>query len=150
MTQWIVKDKLGQFIGQPDGFVSITAIENRFFVCDCPTAPTGDFVVEFPEIYRGCNELYLFDNGKRTLGIADENIQLSEEVDYKNRRAIMYTTEQLALRLDMIKWIALNVFVPDKQRMLGADTTTTVQDIEGFTDDKLLKRYVAENLYYDL
>jgi hypothetical protein len=150
MAQWIVKNRLANFDSQPAGFNAVSALENRFFVCECPTQPTGDFVVAFPEQYYGCDELYLFDNGKRTLGIADTRIQLSEELDYKRRRAIMYTAEQLALRLDMIKWIALNVFVPDKQRMLGADTASTVQEIEAFTDDKLLRRYVAENLYYDL
>jgi hypothetical protein len=150
MAQWILKNRSGQFDDQPEGFNPISALENRFFICECPTQPTGDFVVACPEQYQGCDELYLFDNGKRTLGIADTRIQLSEELDYKYRRAIMYTSEQLALRLDMIKWIALNVFVPDKQRMLGADSAAIVQDIEAFTSDKMLRRYVADNLYYDL
>jgi len=65
----------------------------------------------------------------------------------------MYTEEQILFRLGMIKWIALNVFIPDKQRMQGLSNTDIevfVQAIESFTSDKLLKDYVAENLYYDL
>ena len=153
MAQWIVKNKLGQFDGQPDGFNAIHALENRFFVCECPSEPTGDFVIPCPEQYHGRDEIYLFSNGKRTLGLLDSSIQLSEEVDSKNRRAIMYTEEQVLFRLDMIKWIALNVFIPDKQRMqglAGADVEVLVQAVESFTSDKLLKNYVAENLYYDL
>lgn len=153
MTQWIVKNKFAQFDDQPEGFSTISALENRFFICECPTQPLGDFVLACPEQYQGCAEIYLFGNGKRTLGILDVRIQLSEEVDNKNRRAIMYTEEQILFRLGMIKWIALNVFIPDKQRMQGLSNTDIevfVQAIESFTSDKLLKDYVAENLYYDL
>lgn len=153
MPQWIVKNKLGQFDGQPDGFNAIHALENRFFVCECPSQPAGDFVIPCPEQYQGRDEIYLFGNGKRTLGLLDSSVQLSEEVDNKNRRAIMYTEEQVLFRLGMIKWIALNVFIPDKQRMqglTGSDVEVLVQAVESFTSDKLLKDYVTENLYYDL
>ena len=153
MAQWIVKSRLGQFDGQPNGFVAVSALENRFFVCECPTQPLGDFVVAYPEQYRGCEEMYLFGNGKRTLGLLDDRIKLSEEVVSTNRRAIMYTDEQVLFRLGLIKWIAINVFIPDRQRLQGlssADVEVLVQAVESFTSDKLLKDYVTENLYYDL
>lgn len=153
MSQWIVKNKLGQFDGQPDGFNAVHALENRFFVCECPSEPVGDFVIACPDQYRGRGEMYLFGNGKKTLGLIDSSIKLSEQVDNKNRRVIMYTEEQVLFRLGMIRWIALNVFIPDRQRMQGLssnDVEALVQAVESFTSDKLLKDYVAENLYYDL
>lgn len=151
--QWVVKSHLGQFDGQPEGFRPIHAIENRFFVCECPTMPNGDFVVEYPEIFDNCSELYMFPNGKRTLGIVDKRIQLSDDMDKKYRRTIMYTDEQIAFRTEIIKWIALNVFLPDKKRMLNINDDEVLritQDIENITDDRLLKDYVKENLYYNL
>ena len=65
----------------------------------------------------------------------------------------MYTDEQLALRLEMTRWIALNVFLPDKKRMLNIsdeEVARTTQELESFSDDRLLRDYVKENLFYNL
>lgn len=151
--EWVVKNHWGQFDGQPEGFEICYAIENRFFICECPTRPNGDFVVAYPEAYKGYSELYQFQNGKRTLGLTDTRIQLSDTFDNKARRSIIYTDEQIALRHEIIKWIALNVFLPDKQRMMNIDSGEVdriTQEIETITDDRLLKDYVKENLYYNL
>lgn len=151
--EWVVKNQQGQFEDQPEGFWCDYAIENRFFVCQCPTRPHGDFVVEFPEKYQGYSELYQFHNGKRTLGIVDTRIKLSSEADAKGRKTIEYTPEQIALRHELIKWIAANVFLPDKLRMknLGDDHRDKIlSEIEAITDDRDLKDYVKENLYYNL
>lgn len=151
--EWVVKSPLGQFDGQPEGFRTLYAIENRFFVCECSVKPMGDFVVEFPEKYQGYSELYQFPHGKRTLGIVDPRIQLSGEADAKGRKTIEYTPEQIALRHELIKWIATNVFLPDKLRMknLGDDHRDKIlSEMEAIADDRDLKDYVKENLYYNL
>lgn len=151
--EWVVKNHWGQFEGQPEGFRVQYAIENRFFICECPTRPIGDFVVAYPDAYSGYLELYQFQNGKRTLGLMDSRIQLSDTFDNKARRSIIYTYEQIALRHEIIKWIALNVFLPDKQRMMNISSTEVdriTQEIDNITDDRLLKDYVKENLYYNL
>jgi hypothetical protein len=156
MAQWLLKNSSGIFDHsrpQPDDFKLIDAIENSFFVAECSVQPNGDFVVEFPQQFWGCLEFFWFQNGKKTLGLTNQSIALSTEVDSKNRRAIMYTNEQMDFRIIMIKWIALNVYIPDRARMQGLNETVVHQltlDIEGMNDDRLLKQYIKDNLYYDL
>jgi hypothetical protein len=156
MAQWILKNSSGIFdhgLTQPTDFQLIDAIENSFFVARCPTQPNGDFVVEFPEQFHDCLEFFWFPNGKKTLGLTNKTIALSTDVDSKNRRAIMYTADQMDFRISLIKWIALNVWIPDKKRMQNLDDSTVQQlilGIEGLDDDRLLKQYITDNLYYDL
>jgi hypothetical protein len=156
MAQWILKNDSGIFnhhAPQPDGFKMIGSLENSFYIAECDSQPNGDFVVEFPEEFYHSMEFYIFPHGKRLLGVNNTNIPLSEDVDKKNRRAIIYTDEHMIFRISLIKWLALNVWIPDKTRMLSLDDQTVsklVQDIQDLNDDILLKRYIADNLYYDL
>jgi hypothetical protein len=156
MAQWLLKNSSGIFdhaMSQPDDFKLIGSAENSFFLAECSTQPDGDFVVEFPQQFWGCFEFYWFPNGKKTLGLTNKTIALSAEVDSKSRRAIMYTAEQIDFRISMIRWIALNVWIPDKTRMLNLDNSTVqrlISDINGLTDDVSLKQYITTNLYYDL
>lgn len=154
--KWIVKSYRGQFDNQPQDLRAQYAIENRFFVCDCADKPNGDFVIEFPEQFHGISTqfIYLFQNGKRAFVHLTEEygISLSEDADHKGRRAIQYTPQQIQFRLDLIKWIALNVFLPDKKRMLNidqAEVERVTNEINSFSDDRLLKDYVRDNLYYN-
>jgi hypothetical protein len=156
MTQWVLKNSSGIFnhvLPQPDGFTLIDAIENSFYIAECPTTPNGDFVVELPEQFNNNLEFYIFPNGKKLLGLTNKTIELSETVDKKNRRSIIYTQDQLDFRISLMKWLALNVWIPDKKRMKNLDDSTVQQlisDIQEFTDDLLLKKYINLNLYYDL
>lgn len=152
--RWVAKSIRGNFYNQPEGFRALYAIENSFFVCECPVAPNATFVKEFPERYHNTNILYEVQNGKRVFLSLDpaHGIKLSEDTDKKYRRAVQYTPEQIALRLELIKWITLNIFLPDKQRLLNIDPAEVeriTQEVESFDDDRLLKDYVRDNLMYD-
>ena len=156
MKQWVLKNSSGIFdhsLSQPEGFLVIDSIENSFFIAECPTTPNGDFVVEFPEQYHGNLEFHVFPNGKRLLGLTNTSIPLTEDVDKKNRRAIIYTEDQLNFRIGLIKWIALNIWIPDKKRMMNLSDSAVQQlilDVQGLNDDLLLKEYIKNTLYYDL
>jgi len=156
MKQWILKNSSGIFdhdVSQPDGFLTIDCIENSFFIAECPVEPNGDFVVEFPTEYHNNLEYHIFPNGKKVLGLTNKEINLSKDVDSKRRRAIMYTEDQMNFRISLIKWLALNVWIPDKKRMKNLDDSVVQQmilDITGLNDDMLLKKYISDNLYYDL
>jgi hypothetical protein len=154
--RWVVKSHLGRFGKQPQGFKTHFSIENQFFVCDCPVRPDSDFVVEFPEKFHGIGAqyIYLFNNGKRAFIYLGEEyeIALSQDGDHKGRKAMQYTPAQLEFRLELIKWIALNVFLPDKQRMLNIDQAEVerfINEVQAINDDRLLKDYVKDNLYYN-
>lgn len=154
MRFWIVKDKLGNFENQPAGFKVITAIENSFWRCVCPIKPLAPFVVEFPAKQEEQYWYYIWQSGKKLL--ADPfggRVQASVEKDSKGRRTYTYTQEQMDMRLDLIKWLALNVWIPDKQRLQNLDESVVqkyIDDINAFNNDVEAKEYVVNNLYYDL
>lgn len=156
MATWIVKNTQGafDFSEQPEGFRTVMGIENRFFICECPTQPVGEIVLEFPIVYPDWHIIYIYTNGKRVLnGTFDGPIELSEDLDRKNRRAIIYTSEQLSLRLQVIQWLALNVWIPDKQRMLQLEPSEVAAlqaGIQACVSDVEAKQYVTDNLYYNL
>ena len=156
MTTWIVKNTAGafDFTTQPEGFKTVMGIENRFFICECPTEPLGEIAVEFPIDHPEWYLIYTFTNGKRVLnGTFGGLIELSEDLDRKFRRAIIYTSEQLSLRLQVIQWLALNVWIPDKQRMLQLEASEVAllqAGIQACISDVEAKQFVVDNLYYDL
>jgi hypothetical protein len=156
MKQWILKNSSGIFdydLSQPDGFLVIDSIENSFYIAECPVEPNGDFVVEFPPEYCNNLEYHIFPNKKRVLGLTNKEINLSDDVDKKRRRAIIYTEDQMNFRISLIKWLALNIWIPDKKRMKNLDDSVVQQmisDITVLNDDMLLKKYISNNLYYDL
>jgi hypothetical protein len=154
MAYWIVKDKMGNFENQPDGFKVITAIENSFWRCECPSEPIALFVVEFPAEQEEQYWYYIWPSGKKLLADPFEGrVHVSEEKDSKGRRTYTYTQEQMDMRLALIKWLVINVWAPDKQRLENLDNATVQQyidDINAFNNDVEAKEYVVNNLYYDL
>lgn len=156
MPIFIVKSQSGNFDStvKPEGFRGISALENRFFICESPTKPEGKFVVEFPdEEYAKINH-YLFKNGKKVwLDVFDGKVNLSEDVDRKNRRVIQYTEDQMKVRLSIIVWIMLNVFLPDKARLMNLSEVEIQKyknDIISLSDGELARQYLETNFYYDL
>lgn len=157
MKKWFVKKWNGTFEegSQPQGFSAITSIENRLFLCECPTKPDGVFVVEFPEEAQPPQwEYYTYENGKKLwYDPWNGSVPFEEEVDYKNRRRVMYTSEQLAIRINLIKWIAINCWIPDRARIYNISLegmNQQISEVLEINDESAITAYVKENLYYDL
>ena len=145
---------MGNFENQPEGFKVITAIENSFWRCYCPERPNAPFVVEFPAEQEEQYWYYIWPSGKKLLADPfNGRVQASEEKDSKGRRIYTYTQEQSDKRLALIRWLVINVWVPDKQRLNNLDNETVkkyIDDINTFNNDVAAKEYVVNNLYYDL
>ena len=159
MAQWLIKHQNGNFDfdQQPAGFKVVVSFENKFWLCDCAEMPNGEVVIEFnkyQDIKPNWFLYYGLPNGKKTIvDVFAGNVKLSEILDNRNRRAIMYSDEQLSMRLDIMKWLSLNVWIPDKQRVLGLDDAaveTLRSEVEALSDDISAKAYIQSNLYYDL
>ena len=157
MSQFIVKNESGTFVlgSQPIGFVALSALENRFFICESPITPNGDFVVPFPEEQQTEYLFYPYPNGKKLwFDPFNGSVEFDTVVDNKNRRAIMYTDAQLSIKLSIMKWLMLNVWIPDKARMLNMTTEETAVYIDyvnnNLTDDISARTYINKNLYYNL
>lgn len=151
---WLVKHKTGNFENQPEGFKAITAIENSFWRCVCPVEPNAEFYVEFGPVQEEQYWFYIWQSGKKLL--ADPfggRVHASEEKDSKNRRTYTYTQEQMDMRLALIKWLVINVWVPDRKRienLTDEQAQKYIDDINTFNNDVDAKEYVVNNLYYDL
>ena len=145
---------MGNFENQPEGFKVITAIENSFWRCYCPERPNAPFVVEFPAEQEEQYWYYIWPSGKKLLADPfNGRVQASEEKDSKGRRIYTYTQEQSDKRLALIRWLVINVWAPDKQRLNNLDNETVqkyIDDINTFNNDVAAKEYVVNNLYYDL
>lgn len=158
MPFFIVKNESGTFIHseQPEGFkvVGGGAIENRLFIVECPVAPNSEFVVEYPDEQYAKHIFYQHPQGRKLwydpFGGA---VEFGEEVDNKNRRKIIYSDEQLTLQLDYMKWLMLNVWIPDKKRMYGiADdiVQTYIDAVNALTNAEDARTYIRKNLHYNL
>ena len=156
MTIYIVKSQDGNFdmSEQFEGFKVISALENRMFICESPLMPVSEFAIEFPPEEYAKMLFYPFPNGKKLwFDPFDGQVVFGDEVDSKRRRAIQYTDEQLAIRLSIIKWLMLNVWVPDKKRMYDIPdeiTDSYIAKINALTDDVAARTYLEKNLYYNL
>jgi len=156
MAFYIIKNRTGTFVPgtQPDGFKAILGIENRLFIAECSSAPTGEFVVIFPpEQYALLVFYHYAGNKKLPFDPFNGEVQFDDVIDKKGRRRIMYTDAQLADRLDMFKWMMLNVYLPDKARitqMTQADVDRVTVEINALPDDTAAQQYLITNLYYDL
>ena len=64
----------------------------------------------------------------------------------------MYTAEQLAQRLEIWRWIAINLFVPDRERIIGDSGATNqyLSEIALISTDTDMRQYIIDNLYYDI
>jgi hypothetical protein len=156
MAYYIVKNRTGTFEPgtQPDGFAAVLGMENRLFIVECPVVPNGEFVAVFPDTMYQQRAFYLYgSNKKMPFDPFNGEVIFEDVVDKKNRRRIMYTDAQLALRLDMFKWMMLNVYLPDKARMQSmsqTDVDTAIAEINALPDDIAAQTYLTTNLYYDL
>ena len=156
MPRYIIKSQTGTFAPgtQPEGFKTFTALENRLFMVDCPTPPNSEFVVEFPAELHAAFVLYPYANGKKLpFDPFFGAVQFGNEVDNKNRRAIQYTEEQLSARLTVMKWLMINVWIPDKARMYDTPTEIVglyIAQVNALTDDVAARTYLQKNLYYNL
>ena len=154
--QYIVKNESGTFNSddQPVSFKALSAIENRLFICECDETPNGEFVVEFPEDQQRKLMFYVHANGKKLPFDPFKGlVTFGTELDNKNRRTILYTAEQVADRLAIMKWLMLNVWIPDKARMYSIPTDIVQSYIDranSITDDVEAKNYINKNLYYNL
>lgn len=157
MPYYVVKNQEGTFHAgsQPDGFATAHgAIENRLFICVCPTVPNGEFVVEIPNEQLDNFRFYPYSNGKKLpFDIWNGEVKFGEEVDNKRRRVIMYTDEQLAKRLSIQKWLMLNVWIPDKARMYNIDQNIVdgyIAAVDALQDDEAARIHIIKNLHYNL
>ncbi len=156
MPQWIVKNITGTFAPgtQPDGFKALLGIQNRFFVCECPVQPNGDFVVEFPTEQQARFVMFQYSNNKKLpFDPFNGAVEFDAEVDAKGRRKIKYSSDQLAARLQIFKWFMLNVWIPDQQRMLGTPQEVSdryVAQVNALTTDEEAQIYLQSTLYYNL
>lgn len=154
--KYIVKNESGTFdaADQPDGFVAIAAIENRLFICESPTEPVGDFVVLFPEEQQQQMIYYAYPNGKKLpFDPFNGAVEFGLEVDNKNRREIIYTEEQMNTKLTIMKWLMINVWIPDKARMYSVPeeiVASYIVAVNNLTDAVTARTYIDKNLYYNL
>jgi hypothetical protein len=156
MALYIVKNTSGTFAPdtQPDGFRAILGIENRLFITECPTPPNGELVVEFPqEIYDQLPYYHYAGNKKLPFDPFNGAVTFEDVIDKKGRQRILYTDAQFALRLSIMKWMMINVYLADKARMQSmtqAEVDTATAEINALPDDITAKSYLATNLYHDL
>lgn len=158
MPYYIVKNDTGNFYAseQPKGFKALGggALENRFFICECPTVPVTCFAVVFPEEELAKHVFYQHPNGRKLpCDPFEGRVKFGDVVDNKNRRAIIYSEEQLAIQLSIIKWLALNVWIPDKKRMYEIPeeiVQSYIDAINKLTDAEDARVYIRKNLYYNL
>lgn len=158
MPYYIVKNESGNFdiAAQPSGFNVLGggALENRFFICECPSTPTFEFVVPFPDEEYAKHVYYQHPNGRK-LGFDPfkGTVEFGVEVDNKNRRAIIYSQTQLQIQLSFMKWLALNVWIPDKKRMYGIPddiVQTYIDSVHALGNSEDARTYIRKNLYYNL
>lgn len=155
MPIYWVKNSTGSFDHsiQPEGFNPIGSRENKFFLVESPTPPTGEFVVEFPaSIYENYG-MANWPDGKKPVGDPFNGaVAFGDEVDKRGRRVIIYTAEQLIQRKELWQWIAVNLYIPDKERLTGntAATTTHLEEIALISTDTDMRQYIIDNLYYDI
>lgn len=156
MTLFVVKCQSGTFDPnkQPAGFKVISAIENRFFICECEEPPLEEAVVEFPQEQMDNFLFYLYPNGKK-LWFDPFNgvVEFVDVGDNKGRKAINYSDAQLNAQLSITCWFALNVWLPDKQRMYSIPDDAIllqIDEVMALTDPDAARTYVKKNLYYNL
>ena len=155
MPIYWVKNSTGSFdhSDQPEGFNPIGSRENKFFLCESTANPTGEFVAEFPAELYDNYDIANWPDGKKPCGDPfNGKVAFGEEVDKRGRRVIMYTAEQLVQRFELWKWIAVNLYVPDKERLTGDTeaTSTHLADIALISTDTDMRQYIIDNLYYDI
>jgi len=153
-TYWI-KNSTGTFDheAQPEGFAVFASRENKFFLAESSTPPTGEFVVEFPDSIYANYAMANWPDGKKPCGDPFNGaVEYVGEVDKRGRRAILYTAEQLVQRKELWQWIAVNLYVPDKERLTGdtAATTKHLEEIALISTDTDMRQYIIDNLYYDI
>ena len=96
----------------PEGLLAIRAVENKFFVCDHPTQLDG--AIPLPDELWEDFIFYDFKNGKKLwYDPFQGKVQFSADVDAKNRRETLYSPEQLSRRVEICKWLMLNVWLPE-------------------------------------
>lgn len=158
MPHYIVKNESGTFEpgSQPEGFSAIGggALENRLFICECPVRPNSEFVVDFPDEQRAKHVYYQHPNGRKLwYDPFNGAVKFGEEVDNKNRRAIIYSEEQLQLQLEYMKWLMLNVWIPDKKRIYEIPDDiiqSYIQQVNDLADAETARIYIRKNLHYNL
>ena len=155
MPIYWVKNSTGTFDHsvQPEGFSVVGSRENKFFLCESTNTPTGEFVAEFPAELYDNYDIANWPNGKKPVGDPfNGKVAFGEEVDKRGRRVIMYTAEQLAQRLEIWRWIAINLFVPDRERIIGDSGATNqyLSEIALISTDTDMRQYIIDNLYYDI
>jgi hypothetical protein len=156
MPYYFVKCPSGTFNSdeQPEGFVALQAMENWFFLCQSPSMPNGDFVVQLPDEMVDAQRYYLFPNGKNLLWDPFEgDVEFTAEKDAKGRRKIIYTQAQLDAQLAFMRWMALNVWIPDKKRIYNMSDDVIDEQIAKAnepTDPETMRKFIAKNLYYNL
>ncbi|BAW19115.1 hypothetical protein [Ralstonia phage RP31] len=158
MAFFIVKNQSGTFdhSQQPDGFeiVGGGALENRLFIVVCPTTPNAEFVVDYPDEQYAKHIFYQHPQGRKLwYDPFNGEVAFGTEVDNKNRRAIIYSEDQLTIQLDYMKWLMLNVWIPDKKRMydIADDIVQTYVDaVNALTTAEDARTYIRKNLHYNL
>lgn len=158
MPFFIIKRDDGTFdhSQQPDGFKPVGggALENRLFIVECPTRPNSEFVVDYPDDVYAKHIYYQHPNGRKLWDDPFRGaVQFGVEVDNKNRRAIIYSAEQLQMQLEYMQWLMLNVWIPDKKRMYNiADdiVQSYVDAVNALTNAEDARAYIRKNLYYNL
>lgn len=156
MKQYIVKNQSGTFDTtiQPEGFKVIGALENRLFICESSDSPIGEFVVEFLDEQQQQYMFYPYPDGKKLWFDPFEcKVAFGNEIDNKNRRAIKYSNEQLDAKLNIMKWLMLNIWIPDKTRMYDIPLDVVndyINQVIALTDTISARTYINKNLYYNL
>lgn len=128
--------------------------ENKFAVVEADVQPQYDIAVEIPEdLY---NHFYMYDHpqGKRHRAvILRPDLVNMIGPDSTGRWKIAYTDDQLSIRAAMFRWVAVNAYIPDMERMGLASperVTELQQQLESLNTDDEIKQFTVNNLYYDL
>jgi hypothetical protein len=122
-------------------------------VTDLTSLQNYDFSVALPDQIYANLFLYDFSNGKRfKTDIYMGKVTMTPTGD-PGRMVSTYSDQQLLDRLELHKWFALEVFIPDMVRLGKANTATKnrlTQEVQGINNDDAIRDYIIANLYYDI
>jgi len=157
MPTYIVKNVSNSFDTdqQPDGFKAIMAIENRFFICECPTPPNGEMTIFFPEQYLKDFVYFRYSNGiKLPFDAFNGEVEITSPApDHRGRDTYRYNESQILKKLSVTKWIMINVWLIDRAKIenLSQETVNGMINEINLIDNLVdLRKYISDNLYYNL
>jgi hypothetical protein len=141
---------------QDSSITIIKKMENKMAIAevtDLTSLHRYDFSVAIPEQIYANLFLYDFTSGKRfKTDIFMGKVKMTPTGE-PGRMVSAYSDQQLADRLALHKWFALEVFIADMYRMGKMEKTVKdrlTQEVQDINNDDAIRAYIIANLYYDI